>query len=120
LWRLDLMGTVSILATDSKRVCANRISIYKLKLLFVNVYTPYEGSDDMSANFVDQLSVIEDLINNNCDCHAIIGSDFNVDFTREKLHTALLSSFCDNLHLNPVVRHSKCTVDYTYNFNEQV
>ena len=32
-------------------------------------------------------------------------------------HTALLSSFCDDSGLMPVIRHSACTIDYSYNFS---
>ena len=46
-----------------------------------------------------------------------MGGDFNVDFNRQRLHTSILGSFCDNNGLTPVDRHSSCTVDYSYNFN---
>ena len=49
--------------------------------------------------------------------HIIVGGDFNVDLNRERTHTALLGSFCDNTGLLPILRHPLCTVDYTYNFN---
>ena len=46
------------------------------------------------------------LIENNADCHVILGGDFNVDFSRDRLNTALLNSFCDHMGLNPIIRHS--------------
>jgi len=57
------------------------------------------------------------LINDNSDCHIIVGGDFNVDFSRNRIHTAMLSSFCANLSLTPAAHHVRNTVDYTYNFN---
>jgi hypothetical protein len=33
------------------------------------------------------------------------------------LHTAILNSFCDNNGINPVVRHNRCDIDYTYDFS---
>jgi endonuclease/exonuclease/phosphatase family metal-dependent hydrolase len=57
------------------------------------------------------------LINNNNDCHAVVGGDFNVDFSRDMLHTALLNSFCDNIRLSAIIRHNKSTIDYSYHFN---
>jgi hypothetical protein len=54
----------------------------------------YEGDDDMIDDFADQLLVVEDLVANNCDCHEIVGGDFNVDFSRDRLNTELLNSFC--------------------------
>jgi endonuclease/exonuclease/phosphatase (EEP) superfamily protein YafD len=53
---------------------------------------PYEGDNDRTDDFADQLLTVEDLIIIN-DCHAIVGGDFNVDFSRDRLHTALLNSF---------------------------
>ena len=87
------------------------------RLLFINVYMSYEGDDDITADFADQLTEVESLINSNSDCHVIVGGYFNVDFSRDRLHTAILTSFCDNMGLNPVVHHSNCSTDYTYNFN---
>lgn len=52
-----------------------------------------------------------------CDCQLIVGGDFNVDFSTDQLHTALLNSFCDNVKLNVIVRNDKGLTDYTYNFN---
>ena len=114
LWRSDLSVTVNTLPACSRRVCAIRMANDNVKLLFINVYMPYEGDDEMSAEFADQLSVVENLIYDNPDCHVIVGGDFNVDFSRDRLHTALLSSFCENVDLNPIIGHNKCTVDYTY------
>ena len=53
------------------------------KILLINVYMPYEV-------FADQLVVMEDVIDNNTDCHVIVGGDFNVDLDR--IHTAMLVS----------------------------
>ena len=78
---------------------------------------PYEGSDESIEVFTDQLSFVEHLIENNADCHVLFGGDFNVDFSRDRLYTALLNSFCDHMGLNPIIRHSTCNIDYTYNFN---
>ena len=74
----------------------------EIKLLFVNVYMPYEGDEAMTADFADQLNEIENLVSNNNDCHVIMGGDFNVDISRDRLHTAMLDSFCDSMGLNPI------------------
>jgi endonuclease/exonuclease/phosphatase (EEP) superfamily protein YafD len=73
---------------------------FRLIGLLINVYMPYEGDNDRTDDFADQLVTVEDLINNNIDCHAIVGGDFNVDFSRDRLHTALLNSFCGNIRLS--------------------
>jgi len=38
-----------------------------------------------TADLIDQLCFVEELINNDLDCHVIVGGDFNVDFTRNRL-----------------------------------
>ena len=78
---------------------------------------PYDGKDATADDFSDQLLAVEDLINNNLDCHVIVGGDFNVDFTRDRLYTALLASFCANFGLRDAAHHNKSTIDYSYNFN---
>jgi hypothetical protein len=51
LWRSDLLVTVNTLSACSRRVCAIRMASDYVKLLFINVYMPYEGDDEMSAEF---------------------------------------------------------------------
>jgi hypothetical protein len=97
---------------DQRRVQINRLS------LLINVYYAlFEGDKDRTDDFADQLLTEEDLINNNNVCHAVVGGDFNVDFSTYILHTALLNSFCDNIWLSAITRHNKCTIDYSYHFN---
>jgi len=117
LWRSDLMANVTRLTVDSKRLCAVHISTDKWKLLIVNVYMPYENDDESNDEFVQLLSLIENLIYTYPGSHVLVGGDFNVDFNRDWVHTALLDSFCDNIGLSPIIRHLNSNIDYTYNFN---
>ncbi len=117
LWRSDLAVTVKVVNTESKRVCAIRMVNEQVKLLLVSVYMPYESDLVSTEEYTDQLMFVENILFNNCDCHVIIAGDFNVDFSRSWPHTALLNSFCDNHGLIAADRHSKNTVDYTYQFN---
>lgn len=118
LWRADLVGNVSVLSVNSNRVCALYFHTANYNILLVNVYMPYENNEASAAEFSDILSLIENLMNEYPDCHMIICGDFNVDFTRNRLHTTILDSFCDNLGLHPVVRHNKCRIDYSYHFSQ--
>jgi len=43
-------------------------------------------------------------------------SNFNVDFNKHKLHSSLLSNFCDGNNLSVAANHRSCDIDYTYNF----
>jgi len=117
LWHSNILANVRPLDLNNNRVCAVLVCTESVKLLFINVYMPYEDGDDKIDELVSILSVIEDLIETNSDCHIVLGGDFNVDFSRDWTHTALLNSFCDNIGLSPILRHAKCTFDYTYNFN---
>jgi hypothetical protein len=78
---------------------------------------PYEGDDRMTEEFADQLSIIESIVVSHPDRHMVVGGDFNVDFSRTWTHTSMLDSFCTNLDLNIALRHDKCQIDYSYNFN---
>lgn len=89
LWRASLLASVDVPPTSSKRICSIRMVNNTFKILLVNAYMPYEGDGDTSADFADQLSEIENLINSNSDCHVIVGGDFNVDLSRDRLHTAM-------------------------------
>ena len=64
---------------------------------------PFKDGDDSNSIFIDDLSFIEDLVTDNSDCHIVVGGDFNVDFTRDILHTSILTSFWDETDHTPVV-----------------
>lgn len=117
LWRSDMLTRVEPVKTNSRRICAIRMSNNLWSILLINVYMPYEEGEGRCEDFCSQLSIIEYLISQNASSHIIIGGDFNVDFCRNWQHTELLTDFCDNLNLEPVNRHNNYHIDYTYNFN---
>ena len=117
LWQSSLLANVCPLSVVSNRVCAARVCLESVKLLLINVYMPFEDGNDKTDEFINVLSVVEDLIESNCNYHVVIGGDFNVDFHRDRVHTALLSGFCENVGLSCATQHALCNVDYTYNFS---
>jgi exonuclease III len=119
LWRSNVAAQVDVVPTDSRRIYAITVSSTTYKFLLINVYMPYEDDDGQTDLFVEELSRVEALIVNNSDCHVILTGDFNVDFSRERLHTALLRSFCENHDLSIGTSHVKSQIDYTYHFNMQ-
>ena len=121
LWHSNVMARVSPLIVNSRRVCAVRVSfdLDSVKILIVNVYMPYEDGDENIDDFVSVLAVIEELINSNSDYHVVVGGDFNVDFCRDRTHTALLNSFNHDSGLIPADQHADSHIDYTYKFNMQ-
>ena len=106
LWRSDMVERVDTITTNSRRICAIKMSTDQWNILFINVYMPYEDGEDHTEDFCMQLSIIEYVISQNANCHIVIGADFNVDFSRNCFYTDLLTDFCDNLSLEPSTRHT--------------
>jgi len=118
LWRSDIRARIEPVNTNSRRICVICMRPDSWSVLFLNVYMPYEDGEERLDDFFSQLSTIEYLICQYPDCHIILGGDFNVDFARNRLHTELLTDFFgNNLCLEPVYRHNKYHIDYSYNFN---
>ena len=91
LYQSALLGNVCPISVDSQRICAVRVSFDSVKLIFINVYMPYEDDVDHMDEFVNVLALVEDTIHGNSDCHLVLGGDFNVDFRRDRSHTVLLN-----------------------------
>jgi hypothetical protein len=85
--------------------------------ILINAYMPREGPEEITDEFCLQLSKIEYMITQNADCHIILCGDLNIDFSRNWVHTGLLSSFCEKLDICAIVKHCMCTIDYTYQFD---
>jgi len=113
LWRSDLSAQVQVFHTKSTRVCAVRLITDICRLLLICVYMPYVS---MSEDFADQLAMIDSVIQNNSDCHFVVAGDYDVNLSRNSVHTAMLCSYCDNAGLTPVVKHINANIDYTYHF----
>ena len=117
LWRSSLNFSVEFMSVNSNRVSAIKLSSDLFKLLLINVYMPCEDHDCNVNEFSDVLFNVECLLVNNIDCHYAIGGDFNVDLSRNSVHTALLRSFSDTHNLLYASESSHATIDFTYNFN---
>jgi len=117
MWRKSINAHLTVVDTNSRRLCALRVCNDAVKLLLVTVYMPFEDANSNQTRVEEFLSSVEYLSNQNKNCTVIIGGDFNVDFSRDSYHTDLLNKFCTDNNLYPGVRHSACRVDYTYQFN---
>ena len=113
----DAATSSKINASVSNTVPEYRVSFDSVMVLLINVYMPFEDGDDNLDEFIRMLSLIDELISKNSDCHVILGGDFNVDFCRDWTHTGLLTGLCDEVGLKPTIRHAASTIDYTYNFD---
>ena len=78
----------------------------------------YEDGDREFDEFYSQLAFIEQIINENCDSHIILGGDFNADFNRKSCNTDALVNFCKDLSLMPDISHPDNRVDYSFSFND--
>jgi len=98
--------------THSKRISGlHMYDNMNINLLLINVYMPCDTKDEDRDEISFVLSVISSLI-----AMVILGGDFNVDFARHTANGQALMSFCLEQNIEPVVRHEKCSVDFTYNF----
>ena len=86
LWQANLLASVCPIKVDSRRVCAVRVCFDAWNLLLINVYMPYEDGTENLDEFVNTLSLIEAIVDNNRDGHVMLGGDFNVDFCRDWTH----------------------------------
>ena len=57
-----------------------------IKLLLINAYLSFEDGNARTDEYTSELSIIEDLIERHPDFNVILGRDFNVDFSRDRLH----------------------------------
>ena len=113
-WRKALEMSVTQIPTNSRRVCAILMHGACIRLLCICVYMPYEKDSVQVEEFLQQLSVVDTLINQHSASHIIVGGDFNVDFSRNWLHTEILDDYCENANLFPVIRHDCSSVEYTH------
>ena len=58
---------MQIVTTDSRRVAALRVDFGIVKLVFINVYLPYEDSEAILDEFSFQLSVVNSVIEQLCE-----------------------------------------------------
>jgi len=90
LWRSGMNAHAQVLEVHSKRMCAIRLTNEAYRLLLICVYMPYEGGEYMTDEFADQLAIVDNIMEENTDCHVIIGGDFNVDLSRSRVQYILL------------------------------
>ena len=117
LWRAALNVSVQIIPTGAGRISAVKLTSDKFRLLLINVYMTCDDGSHLHVNeYADVLLKIDQLIVNNFDCHCVIGGDYNVDFSRNSVNTALLRGFCDNHGFKCASNYSDANIDYTYHF----
>ena len=61
MWRSNMLVSVDPVNVASRRICAVTISSNSWKVLLVNVYMPYESDALKTDEFLDLLTIIEEL-----------------------------------------------------------
>ena len=67
-WRKELSADVRVLDTGSRRICAVRCTLDSFQLLVINAYMPYEDGDHNTENFLSELTIVENIMEQNLDC----------------------------------------------------
>ena len=79
MWRKSLAG-VKVLDSEDKRLMCVELCNKHNKVLFLNVYMPWE-KDDHFDEFVHYMSMINGIIVNHPFSHSCIVGDFNADIS---------------------------------------
>ena len=75
---------------------------------------PYDGGESMTNDFANS------IIQSNSNCHVVAAGNYNVNFSCNSVHTAMLCSYCDNAGLLLVVKHNNANIDFAYHFGMQL
>ena len=67
-WSRDIMANINVININSDRVCAVRLSIKYVDILLINVFMPCEGSEASTDEITIQLSIIDNIIEQNQNC----------------------------------------------------
>jgi len=77
---------------------------------------PYESDNDAYDEYNAVLAEVISVADRFPDHSLVIGGDFNVDFSKHKLHSQLLIKACTDNNLRIATLHECCDIDFTYNF----
>jgi len=78
----------------------------------MNVYMPF---DDSKVEFLNTLSVIENILVANASCQVVFGGDFAVECFHSSCNSSVLKDFSVRMKLYPLIDHSQ-VIDYSYHF----
>jgi hypothetical protein len=67
------------------------VSFDSVNTITINVYMPFGDNDNHIDEFVNELTIVEEIVSGHSVCHGILAGDFNVDFCRDWCHTMLYS-----------------------------
>ena len=117
IYRNSLNGTVSLITTQSRRLCAAILSLPgNVNILLCNVYMPCDMQHDQHDEYLTILCEIDSImsVNGSCD-YVVLGGDFNTDMVRlQSAHTRSLTAFCSQSGMAMCINHGISCVEYTY------
>ena len=86
LWQKDLVGTVTPIPCDHKRMCGVLYDTGKVRLLIICVYMPCDDtSSDSAATYVEVISKLTEIRQRYDVRSFIIGGCFGTSFIRKKI-----------------------------------
>ena len=109
-----MSGTVTLIATNSKRLCCVLYDTGTVKILVFCVKMPSDRAND--AEYEDVLINISQLFNSHDNTMVVIGGDFNISFARStESRTKKLKDYLLHENFKCCIEHVLLSeIDYTY------
>ena len=105
--------------SDSKSICALKISIDEISILLINVYMPCSENNEALDKYTNILEEISSLCIKSATQHLIIAGDYNADPSRNDRRTTLFKNFISQENLINILDMNIANVPYTY-WNQRV
>ena len=118
-YHANLKCKIDIIPTDSKSICALKITIEQISILIVNIYMPCSENIEALDKYTNILQEISTLCIKSATQHLIIAGDWNADPCRNDRRTTLFKEFMAQENLINVLDMNIANVPYTY-WNQRV
>ena len=105
--------------SESKNICALKISFEPFSILLVNAYMPCSENIDALDKYTNILEEISSLCIKSATQHLILAGDWNADPSRNDRRTTLFKNFIEQENLINVLEKDIANVPYTY-WNQRV
>ena len=117
LWHKSLAGCIEVIPVKSLRINAVLLTLaHGSKLLIINTYFPCDirRISEVSDEYEETISAIEELLISCSYNEVIIGGDFNTDYERNNSHSKRLQSFVRSNDLKDLWQANLCKENVTY------
>ena len=118
-YHANLKCKIVKIPSDSKSICALKISIDEISILLINVYMPCSENNEALDKYTKILEEISSLCIKSATQHLIITGDYNADPSRNDRRTTLFKNFISQENLINILDMNIANVPYTY-WNQRV